>query len=417
MKTNVKMNCPNCRAEIELDQLLVTQFRDSIKNDLNAELQQREAELNQKRIEFNELSKKLTLEKEGIDELVNSRVKVLLSSKEEAIKDAIRKQIDEEKSTQLQELENELVKKSAQLRDLNGTKAQLEKLKREMEEAETRIILQKEKELTTRLDEARTTIREQVHQETFLKMKEREGVINQLKEQLDIAKRKADQGSMQLQGEVQELFLEQSLREMYPIDEIIEIGKGQLGADCIQVIKTNNGNEIGKILWESKNTQSFPTDKFVNKLKQDNLTTKADIMVIVTNVMPKDVTGKFAIVNGVWICSKNSIRELSLALRYALLKVQSVVITQHDKQSKSELLFDYITSENFKSIIESILDNFKKIQDSHYSEKLKISRLWKERELLLEKILLSNIEFYSEIKGIAGVAVHEIPMLQFRNAG
>lgn len=414
MKTKMKMNCPNCGKAINVDELLIAQFEESIKKDLEAELQIRESELNQKRTEFNELRQQLTKEKEEVDDLVNSRVRFQLSSKEEAMKESIRKEINEEKTLQLQELEKELIKKSSQLQDLNRTKAQLESLRRDMEEAETRIVLQKEKELTERLEQARSSIKEQVQQESFLKLKERESVINQLKEQLDIAKRKAEQGSMQLQGEIQELEIIELLSEFHPYDEITQSKKGANAADILQVVRTQSGSECGKIYYESKRTKSW-SNEWVKKFKQDNLNTKADILVLVTNALPKEIQ-RYGIVDGVWVCSFNDVKELSLVLRYGLLKLQSVAITQQGKESKMELLYSYLTSENFKAVFESILEGFKTIQDSHQSEKLKMQRLWKEREKVLEQVLSNSVEFYGSIKGIAGSAIPEIQMLDFRQA-
>ena len=144
--TNAKMNCPNCGTEINVDELLISQFQDSIKKDLESELQIRKEELSQEKMEFKKLSLEFTKEKETLEETIQAKVKAQLSSREESLKEAIRKEINDEKSLQLQDLESELIKKSAQLKDLNGTKAQLERLRRDMEEAETRIVLEKEKD-------------------------------------------------------------------------------------------------------------------------------------------------------------------------------------------------------------------------------------------------------------------------------
>jgi hypothetical protein len=409
--TKMKMNCPSCGTNINVDELLIAQFETSIKKDLQAELQEREAELNQKREEFKLLSQQLTKEKEDVEELVNVRVKSLLKTKEDSLKQSIRKELDEEKKTQLQELEDELIRKSAQLRELNGTKAQLERLGREMEEREAKIVLDKEKELTERLEQARSSIKEQVQQESFLKLKEREKVIEDLKDKLDEARRKADQGSMQLQGEIQELEIINVLQEFHPHDDINQSKKGANAADILQIVMTQSGAECGKIYYESKRTKSW-SNEWITKFKQDNINTKADIMVLVTNALPKNIQ-RYGVIDGVWVCSFNDVKELSLVLRYGLLKLQSLAITQQGKESKMELLYGYLTSDEFKNVFESILEGFKTIQDSHQSEKLKMQRLWKEREKVLERVLSNSIDFYGSIKGIAGAAIKEIPMLEY----
>ncbi len=414
--TNAKMNCPNCGTEINVDELLISQFQDSIKKDLESELQIRKEELSQEKMEFKKLSLEFVKEKETLEESIQAKVKAQLLSREESLKEAIRKEINDEKSLQLQDLESELIKKSAQLKDLNGTKAQLERLRRDMEEAETRIILEKEKELSERLEQARSSIKEQVQQESFLKLKEREKVIEDLKNKLDEAKRQAEQGSMQLQGQIQELEIIELLREFHPYDEVTQSKTGANAADVLQVVRTQSGAECGKIYYESKRTKSWSND-WIKKFKQDNINTKADILVLVTNALPKGIE-RYGIVEGVWVCSFNDVKELSLVLRYGLLKLQSVAITQHGKETKMESLYFYLTSEDFKNTFESILEGFKTLQDSHNGEKLKMQRLWKEREKVLEKILSNSIDFYGSIKGIAGSAVPEIPMLgDFRQAG
>lgn len=414
MKTNVKMNCPNCGSEIKVDELLVSQFEQSIKKDLEAELKGKEEELNQEKLEVKKLSVQLIKEKEELELSIQNKVKSQLLSKEESLKETIRKEIAAEKALQLQELENELIHKSTQLREFNATKAQLERLRRDMEEAETRIIMEKEKELSERLEAARLSIKEQVQQESFLKLKEREKVIEDLKDKLDEAKRKAEQGSMQLQGEIQELEIIELLSEFHPYDEITQSKKGANAADILQVVKTQSGAECGKIYYESKRTKSWSND-WITKFKQDNINTKADILVLVTNALPKDIQ-RYGIIDGVWVCNFNDVKELSLVLRFGLLKLQQVAISQHGKESKMEALYRYLTSEDFKNVFESILEGFKTLQESHNSEKLKMQRLWKEREKVIEKILSNSVEFYGSIKGIAGAAIPEFKSLEFSQA-
>lgn len=411
MKTKIKMNCPNCGSTINVDELLVAQFEQSIKKDLESELKNKHEEIIHEKTELKKLTLQLEKDKEELELSIQTKVKSQLQGKEESLKELIRKEINEEKSLQLQELENELIAKSTQLRELNATKAQLERLRRDMEEAETRIILEKEKELSERLEQARSSIKEQVQQESFLKLKEREKVIEDLKDKLDEAKRRADQGSMQLQGEIQELEIIELLSEFHPYDEITQSKKGANAADILQVVRTQSGAECGKIYYESKRTKSWSND-WVKKFKQDNINAKADILVLVTNALPKDIQ-RYGIIDGVWICSFNDVKELSLVLRFGLLKLQQVAITQHGKESKMEALYGYLTSEDFKNVFESILEGFKTLQDSHNSEKLKMQRLHKEREKILEQILSNTINFYGSIKGIAGAAVPEIKMLEF----
>lgn len=415
MKTKKQLNCPNCDSLLDVDQLLVSQFEDSIRKDLQSELDKRERDLKLRREEFHKLSEALKQEREDIDDLVTERVKSQIEVREKTIKDAIRKEVNDEKIKQLEELEEELSRKSAQLIELNQTKAKLERLSREFEEREAKIHLDKERELSERLEAARITMQEQVQMESFLKIKEKENIIESLKKKLDDARQKASQGSMQRQGEAQELAIEEMLRELHPHDTIEEIKKGVNGADCVQIVRTQSGIEAGRIIYESKNTKIW-SSSFVPKLKQDNLHSKADIMVIITKTLPKDMKGKYGLIDNVWITTLDNLRDLSLLLRYGLLKTHSVMITQSNKKDKMSLLYDYLTSEEFRATFENILEGFKSLQDSHLDEQRKMQLLWKRRAKHLEQVLNSTIEFYGSIKSISENAIPTIQMLEIGKA-
>lgn len=271
-------------------------------------------------------------------------------------------------------------------------------------------------EYDNRLNDLRVSIRDEIYQESFMKTKEKETVILDLKSQVDVMRRKLEQGSMQTQGEVQEQALEVMLKELHPTDDILEVKKGQCGADLIQHVKTVSGFEIGRILYESKNTQSF-SDGWITKMKEDNLSSGCDILIIVTKTMPKDIKGNYGIKNGVWVCTYNAVSDLTLVLRFGLLKLQSVLIKQEGMETKSELLYDYLTSEQFKNLYESILTSFKTLEESYSSEQTKLKKLWAERAKVLQLSKANAVELYGTIKGIAGSAIPEIEMLEFRKAG
>lgn len=418
MKTQtLKMICPSCKSSISVDELLVSQFEQSIRKDLNEELSRRESELKQHQEEYKQLSIQLNKDKTDIEELVDKQVKAQLLTKEESLKESIRKEVNDEKVHQLQELENELIRKSTQLKDMNKTKAQLERLSREMDERESQIILDKEKELTERLEKARLSIREQVDQENHLKLKERQQVIDGLKVKLSEAQRQVSQGSMQLQGSVMEREILQLLQDTHPTDEFIQSKVGANAADLLHIVKTKNGAKCGSIYMEIKQTKVFQP-KWVNKLKNDNIHTgtNSDILVIVSSALPEGIK-RYAIYQGIWVCSYDAIQELSLALRFGLLKIKEVEITQHNKGQKMELLYSYLTSSEFKGVFGSIIEGFKDIQDLHNSEKLRTQKLWKQREKQLSQVLASSVEFYGSLKGIAGAAIQDVKMLEYPKAG
>lgn len=246
--------------------------------------------------------------------------------------------------------------------------------------------------------------KDKVEIQLSLKIKEREEIIYDLKSKIDEARRRAESAltSQRGAGEAQELMLEELLRQSFQQDEIIEVKKGQSGADCIWVIKTESSHQIGTVIFESKNTKTF-SEAWIDKLKTDNLKTKADALILVTKAMPKNCNSRFTIQDGVWIVAMEDVKELCIILRYALLKVQAFLLIQNKKQSHKEKLFDYLTSTAFRDSFESILDGFKKLQSTHLQEKAKLSLLWKHREQAIEQMLHQALNFYGTLQGVSGV--------------
>jgi hypothetical protein len=222
-------------------------------------------------------------------------------------------------------------------------------------------------------------------------------------------KRKAEQGSMQLQGEVQELALEELLRATFPFDEISEVGKGVRGADCIQTVRNNHGQECGKIIYESKRTQTFSAD-WVEKLKADMRSQGALVAVIVTHARPKDMD-HFGEKNGVWICSFAEVKALSHVLRDGIIRVFNATKSQENRGDKMHLLYDYLTSNEFGEQWKAIREGFLSMKQSIQRERDTMERLWKAREKQLEKVLLNAAHIRGSIEGIAGKDV-DIDLLE-----
>lgn len=322
----------------------------------------------------------------------------------------IRDRIRKESESEVLELKKELDEKSGQLRDLKKTKAEIERLRREKEELRDEIELEKEVELTEKLKAERAKIRGSVEEEYTFKMRELEKQLEDQKELAAEMKRKADQGSVQLQGEVQELELEKVLRELYVHDEVSEIKKGQRGADVLQSVRNQFGADCGKIYYESKRTKNFDAN-WLKKFREDNLTVKADVLVLVTEAMPGGCDG-YVFQDGVWICNFWQLRSLSMVLRYGLLDVHARFQVQQGKETKAEMLYDFLTSPEFKGQFEAIIEGFKSIQDGYSREKLQMSKIWKEREKQLDRILLNASGFYGSVRGIAGSSIPQVKMLE-----
>jgi len=298
--------------------------------------------------------------------------------------------------------------------------------------------LKKEQDLKTReaelelsvqrlLQEERTSLAEEIRQlenqkvaaretEFQLKLKEME---KQLEDQKRLAvemerraeemKRKAEQGSMQLQGEVQELALEELLRGAFPFDAVNEVGKGVRGADCILTVRNSFGQECGKIIYESKRTQSFSID-WIEKLKADMLSQGADVAVIVTAAMPRDMNG-FGEKEGVYICSFAEVRSLSHVLRNAIIQIAKAARTRENAGDKMQLLYGYLTSNEFGEQWKAIREGFLSMRQSIQREREAMERLWKAREKQLEKVLINVAHVRGSIEGIAGKDTIDINLL------
>lgn len=399
MEAESTIKCPACGTEINVSEVLYRQLQDQIKKDFA----QKEKDFETEKANFKK-------EKEDFDEQVKKEVQNKLKSEKANLEKNIRQQVENEKSDEVKLLQEEVKQKSDQVKELYKTKAEVERLKREIDELKDQMELEKEKAISEKTQEIKAKAKKEADEENYLKIKEKEKIIQDLTSKLDEAKRKAEQMSGQLQGEVQELEIERMLTELYPFDEIEEIKKGQRGADILQKVRTNQGIECGKIYYESKRTKNFDNG-WIKKLRDDNLTVKADVLVIVTETMPEN-TDKFLLKDGVWICSFNEVKGLSLVLRYGVLQVHNVAVTHQGKDSKMEMLYNYLTSQEFRGQFEAIIEGFKALQDNYHDERLKMQKIWKEREKQLEKILANAVNFYGSLKGIAGSSIPEIKMLE-----
>ena len=226
----------------------------------------------------------------------------------------------------------------------------------------------------------------------------------------EVMRRKMEQGSMQLQGEVMELALEELLRVTFPFDTIDEVAKGTRGADCVQLVRNNLAQVCGKIIYESKRTKAF-TNEWIEKLKQDMRSQQADIAVIVTEVLPRDMES-FGFKDGVWICRFSDVKALAFLLRDSLIKIYGAVASQENKGDKMQLLYDYLTGVEFRQNIEAVMEGFLSLKDGITREKMQMEKIWKEREKQLDKVLLNTTQFYGSIKGIVGNAVGDLKMLE-----
>lgn len=402
MNKSTQISCPKCGHQFNVEDVLAHEIEEKYKEELNNKISDIESEYEEKEKLLSDKEKELKQKKSEIDEQIEKKLK--LESKKQAKE--IKKRVEEEFENRIKSLSEENDDRKNQIKDLKDTTIENEKLKRMIEDQKQDLEIEFEKNLTERLKAESGEIRKRESERVELKIKEKDELVNALNKQLGEMKRKAEQGSMQLQGEVQEIALEELLQSLFVIDIIEEVAKGVKGADVIHTICNNLGNECGKILYESKRTKKF-SNIWIEKLKNDAVAVKADICVIVTEAMPDDIE-KIGIKDGVWICNYFDVKGLVIVLRESLISINAAYDAQSNKGEKMQMLYDYLTSNEFKLQLSAILEGYSHLQDSYVKEKRAMERIWKDREKQLERILLNTNQFIGSIQGIAGSSMPEI---------
>jgi hypothetical protein len=256
----------------------------------------------------------------------------------------------------------------------------------------------------------RTLAKKEAEDEQKLKVMEKEQTIAAMQKQIEDLKRRAEQGSQQLQGEVQELELENLLRTKFPFDAIEPVPKGEFGGDVLHRVRGNGGQDSGTILWESKRTKSW-SDGWLTKLREDQRTAKAEIAVIVTQVLPKGVE-TFELVEGVWVTHPRAALPVAMILRQSLLDLAGARLASEGQLSKTEMVYQYLTGPRFKQRVEAIVEAFSTMQEDLSAEKKAIQRQWAKREIQIDKVMQSTVGMYGDLQGIAGKSLQEIEGLE-----
>jgi len=386
------ITCPNCSHQFEPGDTM----RDEIEKELRGKMK--------------EWQKKKEIETAELLEVEKMKMQT-------EMQEAVRKSLAADYENQLKLLQQEAADNAEKLKE--SRRKELEFLQKEQalktKEAEMQLTIQRQ------LMEERTKLKEQLQkeeaekislkeQEYQLRTKELEKQIEDQKKLVEEMRRKSEQGSMQLQGEVQELMLEEMLQSTFPFDKIEEVGKGVRGADCIQIVRNQFGNESGKIIYESKRTKDF-SNEWIEKLKKDMRSHGADVAVIVTQTFPKDME-RFGEKDGVYICTFSEVKSVALLLRNALLKIADARKSQENKGDKMVMLYDYLTGTEFSEQWKAIREGFMSMRQSIQKERDTMERLWKAREKQLEKVLLNAAHIQGSVEGIAGADAVNLNLLE-----
>lgn len=407
-KTHIK--CPNCGTEINVNDILKHEieenyekkYRDKLQS-YQKEIQDKEEILQKEKLAFEEKKRK---ENEIFQERLIKSVKEE-SQKAEA---SLKKKLEEENKERISLYEKELQEKSKKLRELNKMEAEISRLNREKSEMKEALEAENQKKLNEVLQIEKEKIKKNEEERNELRLKELEKKLEDQKKLTEEMKRKQEQGSMQLQGEVQELAIEEWLSRQFPLDSIDEIKKGVRGGDCIQIVNTHEAQNCGIIYYESKRTKDFQPS-WIEKFKNDIREKNANIGVLVTEVMPSDME-RMGFKEGIWICTFEEFKALSSILRHSLIQISIATQSQENKGDKMEMLYNFLTGNEFKLRIEGIVEGFKQMQLDLMKEKNAMKRIWAQREKQIDKVVENTTRMYGSIKGIAGNAVQNIKELE-----
>jgi hypothetical protein len=355
--------------------------------------------------------------REEIQKEVNAKAEEWKRKKEKELEENLRKNISTDFETKLRLLEQNNKENEEKLKQARQQQLEFLKKEQELKNKEAELELSVQKKLQEERDKLANEIRKLEEQrivaketEFQLRLKEKDEKLEAQLKLIEEMKRKAEQGSMQSQGESQELLLEELLRNSFPFDIIAEVGKGVRGADCIQTVRNNFGQECGKIIYESKRTKDFAID-WIEKIKADKRSQGADVAVIVTQSMPKDMN-QFGEKDGVWICTFNEVKAVVHMLRDGVIKISNAIKSQDNKGDKMHLLYDYLTSSEFAEQWKAIREGFVSMKISIQKERDAMEKLWKAREKQLEKVLLNAAHIRGSIEGISGMDSVDLNLLE-----
>jgi hypothetical protein len=401
--------CPRCNAEIKLTESLAAPLLESTRKQFEERLAEQKALVAQRELELKRREEDLAKERESIQELVAEKLKEEKSriAAEEAKKARTLLGADlEQKTKELADLQEVLKQRDEKLAAAQKAEAEMLRKQRELDDAKRELELTIEKRIQESLAATRDQARKEAEEGLKLKVQEKEQTILSMQKQIEELKRKAEQGSQQLQGEVQELELESLLRDRFPHDTIEPVPKGEHGGDILQRVSTSNGQNCGTILWESKRTKNW-SDGWLAKLRDDQRSAKAEAAVIVSQAMPKNVE-TFDLLEGVWVTSVKTLLPVATILRQTLIDLAKARQATEGQQTKMELIYQYLTGPKFRHRVQAIVEKFNDMQEDLDKERKTMTKMWAKREAQIRCVIESTAGMYGDMQGIAGKTLQEI---------
>ncbi len=403
MNFSSQVSCPQCQHKFSLSD----EFQKDIEQKLGADMQKKQAqwEVEKQKLE----SEKLQAEKNA-EEKAQKAAQDQLQKEKIIMWEKAQKIAQEQSDTRLKDLESQNSENKKRLQEAQQKELDFMKKERNLEEKAKNIELEMQKKMLEERKTIESQVKKDAEESHRLKLLEKDKQMEQLKKSLDEAQRRAEQGSMQIQGDVQEDDLRDMLRAEFPSDDIADVPTGVRGADIIQTVKTPFGQKAGVILWESKNTKSW-TEGWIQKLKDDQANLGADVSILVSQTLPEGVE-QYEFRNGVWVVGYAFVNALVSLLRFHILEVGNLKTSLQGKDEKMNMLYEYLSSPQFKNRIENIVDAFSSMKSDLDAEKRAFQKHWNKREKQLERVMMNTSGFYGDLQGIAGNSISKVDALE-----
>jgi hypothetical protein len=403
------ITCPNCKEEIKLTESLAAPLVEATRQQYEAELAKKESEIRSREAGVREKQIAVAKAQESVDEQVAAKLtqeRTTIAAQEARKARVLLSGEIDRKEKEVFELQEALKAKDDKLAEAQRAQTGLIRKERELDDAKREMDLTIEKRVQDSLSMVRDKARREAEEGLTLRVAEKEETIASMQRQIQELKRRAEQGSQQLQGEVQELDLETRLNAKFPLDTIQPVPKGQFGGDIIQQVVNPLGNLCGTLLWESKRTKNW-SDGWLAKLRDDQRAAKADVAVIVSAVVPKGLDG-FDLVEGIWVVEPRCAIPVAIALRQLIVELAGMRQTREGLQTKIGMVYEYLTGSRFRQRVEAIVERFSEMHEDLDRERRTMMRLWAKREEQIRGVIDSTAGMYGDLQGIGGKAFREI---------
>ncbi|CAI3937551.1 DUF2130 domain-containing protein [Commensalibacter communis] len=415
--TEPVISCPHCHTDILLTESLAAPLVMATKQEYEHKTSEFMKKISEREQVLRSKEKELQQTKQNIAKEIEDKVASCLENEkakliEEARLKLQKQNVDElnRRASEIKELENLLKTNNEKLQEAQQSQAEFLKKQRELEDQKRELELTVEKRVQENVQAIHEKARKEIEDNFQLKFSEKEQQIASMQRKIEELKQKAEQGSQQLQGEVQELLLEQALQSQFYMDQIAPVPKGEFGGDVLQHVLNPHGVDCGLMIWEAKRTKHW-NNEWLMKLKDDQRAAKADIAIIISHALPQNVE-TFECIEGVWVIHPKVILPVATLLRESLIQIHFARQSAKGQETKAGMIYDYLTGTRFRQRVEAIVEAFTSMQDDLNKEKKVITKQWAKREEQINRVMQSTIGMYGDLQGIVGQSLQEIEGLE-----